>query len=551
MDPDVIAYLARRHPDRDLVNYVVDGFRHGFDLGLTREPLARAPCVNLSKVLEMPEVAQLLVDEQVQKGHIAGPFQSPPLDNMVFSPINLVEKGETGKYRLIHDLSHPYDGETAVNDCIPPENSKVRYSSIDDVIQMALEIGPTATGSRVDIRSAFMNLPMAPGMLRYLGFTLNGSYYVITSLPFGSASSCLIFERVATLLEWIVREETGRRHLAHYLDDFPLLGTSEEDVQNFIDDFTEIMGRIGMPVAEEKTLLPTQLLVYLGLLLDLLRQVLTIPDDKREHCIQLIEDIISAHRARSTVIVKTVQQLAGHLNFICQAIPAGRTFLSGLYAMMSGPPGKIVRPSHHRRVNRATHDDMVMFHSFLTSLGRDNRSVPFLIRLNRVNATVELFADAAGAMNLAAGCVYKSHWAQGFWSDTRIFSDTYVPNIALLELLAITMAFELWIPHVQGSVITLRSDNQATCCWLTSRRSKIPAAMDLLRHLTLRCLSFQVYIQAEYIPSADNRQADLVSRNRLRELFREYPEMDRVPTALPASLWPPRWSRDEMEPRSE
>ena len=44
---------------------------------------------------------------------------------MLFSPINLVEKGNTGKYRLIHDLSHPYNGETAVNDCIPPENAKV------------------------------------------------------------------------------------------------------------------------------------------------------------------------------------------------------------------------------------------------------------------------------------------------------------------------------------------------------------------------------------------------------------------------------------------
>ena len=47
---------------------------------------------------------------------------------VTFSPINLVEKGNTGKYRPIYGLSHPYDGETAVNDCIPP----------DDMIQMVL-----------------------------------------------------------------------------------------------------------------------------------------------------------------------------------------------------------------------------------------------------------------------------------------------------------------------------------------------------------------------------------------------------------------------------
>ena len=58
----------------------------------------------------------------------------PPLPDMIFSPINLVEKGITGKYRLIHDLSHPYNGETAVNDYIPPENTKVIYHHINEVI---------------------------------------------------------------------------------------------------------------------------------------------------------------------------------------------------------------------------------------------------------------------------------------------------------------------------------------------------------------------------------------------------------------------------------
>ena len=135
-----------------------------------------------------------------------------------------------GKYHLIHDLSHPYDGETKVNDCIPPENLKVHYSSINDIIQMALEIGMTMTGTWMNIQSSLMNLPMSPGMLRYLGFTLNSLYYVIASLPFGSAWSCLTFKKVAMLLEWIVHEEMGCHHLAHYLNDFPLLGTSEEDV---------------------------------------------------------------------------------------------------------------------------------------------------------------------------------------------------------------------------------------------------------------------------------------------------------------------------------
>ena len=88
MNPDVITHLACNHSDHDLMHYVVQGFRNGFDLGLTKEPPAWGPCENLSKVLEMPDVVQMLRDAQVKKGHIAGPFMDPPLEDMVFSPIN-------------------------------------------------------------------------------------------------------------------------------------------------------------------------------------------------------------------------------------------------------------------------------------------------------------------------------------------------------------------------------------------------------------------------------------------------------------------------------
>ena len=121
---------------------------------------------------------------------------------------------------------------------------------------------------------------------------------------------------------------------------------------------------------------------------------------------------------------------------------------------------KKVRPGHHRQVNRETCDDMVLFHSFLEDL-RPHNSFPN--QVNRVNTSVEFYMDAAGTKDLGMGYVYKSHWAQGLWS--------------LLELLAITMASEIWIEHVQRSVMTLKSGNEATCYWLTSIRSKIPAVM--------------------------------------------------------------------------
>ena len=165
---------------------------------MTRFPEPNEPLENSKIVQEKPEVAQELVDKEVAKGHMLRPFDHPPLEGMFFTPINLVEKasGKEGEYHLIHDLAFAYDGQSSVNACIPPELSKVKYHHIDEVIDMALKIGRSTHGIRADIRHAFMNLG-----LKYMGFTLNGKYNIDSSLPFGSASSCLIFEKVATLLE--------------------------------------------------------------------------------------------------------------------------------------------------------------------------------------------------------------------------------------------------------------------------------------------------------------------------------------------------------------
>ena len=64
--------------------------------------------------------------------------------------------------------------------------------------------------------------------------------------------------------------------------------------------------------------------------------MLTINEDKWKHCLELIDSLINGFHLCRTVLIKTIKQLAGHLNFICQAIPVGLIFLFGLYVMTSG-----------------------------------------------------------------------------------------------------------------------------------------------------------------------------------------------------------------------
>ena len=101
MDPLVLNDLLKDHPDRELVAEVVTGFCEGFKLGLERYPDPRPPCRNLKKAREKIEKTRELVNKEVQRGHMVGPFHpdSPPMEDLVYSPLNLVDKaGQKGEF---------------------------------------------------------------------------------------------------------------------------------------------------------------------------------------------------------------------------------------------------------------------------------------------------------------------------------------------------------------------------------------------------------------------------------------------------------------------
>ena len=83
-------------------------------------------------------------------GHMLGPFDEPPLEGMVYSPIHLVDKaGDPNKSRLIHNLAYPYNDQS-VNRCIPQSESSVQYHYVDELIDLALQLGDDLWGCRVD-----------------------------------------------------------------------------------------------------------------------------------------------------------------------------------------------------------------------------------------------------------------------------------------------------------------------------------------------------------------------------------------------------------------
>ena len=83
-----------------------------------------------------------------------------------------------------------------------------------------------------------------------------------------------------------------------------------------------ICEKLGVPVSEEKTELATNIIVFLGILLNGNTYTLAVPEDKRIKAINLINWMTS----KRNVTILSIQRLTGILNFLHRAIVPGRTF---------------------------------------------------------------------------------------------------------------------------------------------------------------------------------------------------------------------------------
>lgn len=151
------------------------------------------------------------------RGETAGPFDTPPFPFMRCSGIGAVPK-KNGKLRMIHHLSSPTGN--SVDDGIPPRPFSLTYVSIDDAIDLSMSSPSPMYLSKLDVKSAFRQIPVRKEDFPLLGIFWQDQYYYEQVLPLGLRSSPAIFDSVARAVEWIMHYQFSIRQLIHYLDDY-------------------------------------------------------------------------------------------------------------------------------------------------------------------------------------------------------------------------------------------------------------------------------------------------------------------------------------------
>ena len=74
--------------------------------------------------------------------------------------------------------------------------------------------------SKLDIKSAFRNIPVHPSDWELLGMKCNSLYFFDTVLPFGLRCAPYLFDQFSGMIEWIIKSKLGIPNVIHILDDF-------------------------------------------------------------------------------------------------------------------------------------------------------------------------------------------------------------------------------------------------------------------------------------------------------------------------------------------
>ena len=163
------------------------------------------------------------------------------------------------------------------------------YVEIKDAVRGILERRRCTQLAKVDIRSAYRNIPVHPDDRWLSGMIWRESLFVDAALPFGLRSAPKIFTAVADAAEWIVRRE-GVDFIIHYLDDFLLMGPpGSEECSSALEKLLGVFRRLGLPVAPDKLEGPTTRLVFLGFELDTMAMEVRLPAPKLQELKELIQ----------------------------------------------------------------------------------------------------------------------------------------------------------------------------------------------------------------------------------------------------------------------
>lgn len=464
-----------------------------------------------------PRPVKEYLEEEVAAGRVAGPFDPGSMQGIQISRFGVIPKGsQVEAWRLILDLSHP--ANHSVNDGIDRELCSLQYATVDQAIAHILQLGEGALLAKVDVKSAYRNIPVHREDRHLLGMMWDGNVYIDTTLPFGLRSAPKLFCAVAEALAWILQKH-GVAWSLHYIDDFLFAGSplSPECKKN-LEITISVCRWLGLPLKTRKIEGPTTKLIFLGIMLDTNLMEISLPEAK----LHQLKVAITEWKLKKKCRKRELLSLIGKLAHACKVVPAGRSFLRRMIITAT----KVKHMDHWVHLNADFRADLAWWDTFLEFW---NRRSMFAVHDPKWQPSITCSTDASGSWG--CGASWQDQWFQLPWD--KKWKDY---QIAVKELLPIVLACALWGPQWQHKQVLALCDNMAVVQVIAAQTSKESVLMHLIRCLHFFCALYDISLRCEHIPGVHNVIADSLSRNNMQEFHRHVPHAVTAPVRVPPAL---------------
>jgi len=452
----------------------VKGFRIPFQ---RRPPVSRSHPPTHPWSQEVMEVMDKEVSDLMAKGAIE--YASGP---GFTSPLFTIPK-KTGELRPVLNLR-------ALNQFLPSKHFKME--TIQHVCQL---INPGDYLTSIDLRDAFLHVPMHQSSRKFLQFRWRDRLYQFKVLPFGLSLAPLVFTKVLRpLLQWA--RSKGIR-ISAYLDDLIIVAATKELSLEATRLVLNKLERLGFLVKESKSsLTPSTTLQHLGFEIDTVSMSLKVPGQKirdlRREASKLINKTTCTIRQLASFIGKAVAMTAA---VFPARLKVQRLLAVKIQALKSGASWSDLISIPHEATA-----ELLWWRTNLQQWNGQSWIV--------ANPQVDIYTDASSS---GWGVVINNKSHSGIWNTQQ-----QSRHINYKELLTVFIALKR--PSVQGRTVNIISDNVTTIAYINHfGGTRSPELMRLATTLWNWCLSTGTRIRTTYVPSAFN-PADAPSRRLTGQL---------------------------------
>ena len=475
---------------REVINAVSFGFRvyfHG-DVGKLPKKKYNHP---------VDEVGKLAITEDLTKelrlGHIV-PTNTVP---HFVCPLGVVPKDVT-KWRVIRDASH--GKENSLNAGIPEFAKVVSYPTFREVCLLVAKSGKNGYLFKIDLKSAYRQLPIHKDDWLLLGYYWKGVYLIDTRMPFGISSACRSAQNFGKCIVFIAEKyfipKRLHNRIRNYIDDFFGGAPTFDDCKLLYDGVMKACKWLGVVVGLKKCFSPRKELIILGWKYNTVHMTVGLELTKKLKFELLIDNILKRNTAKRSEI----ESLVGKLQWSATVVWPGIAFLRRLRDSYLKPQSI---PKHfHVNLNKGIKSDLAWWKIFIKSI--DTVSIKRIIE-----PPIGAFVVATDASSTGLGGFCFPDW---FYYDFPLKIDSDL--ICYYELLAVAMAFKLYAFKWKNCVVKLFVDNIPVCNALIKKNTNINNGMNLVRFICMQCVKYRIQYFANYIRTADNDLADLLSRQK-------------------------------------